>query len=286
MKSKQLHVIEFLLFPPPQRGARPMDYGKSKCWVTGHALGEHSRRLSNSNRPSTWATSCWKGTVPQWPSKTRSCAMPFLLQRDWLSFWTGLVLGPLTNTLPQIWRLQSCTLHHYSWRRFHFVQRVCRVWLFSQEEMTSCDIVIHEFSGLCSLPCCAGAMNGTFMKIEKPCKWGDAYFCCKKHMAIILFVCVGAREPRPFTGHGCLYALGTTCLLLLVSSLLAIWLGRSLGGAPLRALGKHYAPPWLLQHKNNNFKWFLDRFVCFRTIRNTWNQFPTFWGEVPNEKNY
>jgi len=103
--------------------------------------------------------------------------------------------------------------------------------------------VIHEISNLCSLPCCAGAMNGTCMKIEKPCKWGDAYFCCKKHMAVILFVCVGAREPQPSTGHRCLYALGATCLLLLVSSLLAFWLGRSLGGAPLRAPGKHHAPP-------------------------------------------
>jgi len=103
--------------------------------------------------------------------------------------------------------------------------------------------VIHEISNLCSLPCCAGAVNGTCMKIEKPCKWGDAYFCCKKHMAVILFVCVGAREPQPSTGHRCLYALGATCLLLLVSSLLAFWLGRSLGGAPLRAPGKHHAPP-------------------------------------------
>ena len=53
-KHHTLHVNEFLLFPPPQRGARPMDSGKNKCWVTGHALGEHSPtgRLSNSDRPS------------------------------------------------------------------------------------------------------------------------------------------------------------------------------------------------------------------------------------------
>jgi len=34
--------------------------------------------------------------------------------------------------------------------------------------------------------------------------------------------------------------LGTTCLLLLVSSLLAFRLGRSLGGAPLRILRIHH----------------------------------------------
>ena len=62
--------------------------------------------------------------------------------------------------------------------------------------------VIHEFSGLCSLPCCAGAMDGTFMKIEKPCKWGDAYFCYKKHMAIILFVCVDARGRFTYVSAG------------------------------------------------------------------------------------
>ena len=44
------------------------------------------------------------------------------------------------------------------------------------------------------------------------------------------------REPQPSTGHRCLCALGTTCLLLLVSSLLAFRLGRSLGGPPLEFL--------------------------------------------------
>ena len=36
-------------------------------------------------------------------------------------------------------------------------------------------------------------MDGTFMRIEKPCNWDDAYYCYKKHMAIILFVRVSMR---------------------------------------------------------------------------------------------
>jgi hypothetical protein len=38
--------------------------------------------------------------------------------------------------------------------------------------------------------------------------------------------------------------LGPTCLLLLVSSLLAFRLGRSLKEALLRALGKHHHPDY------------------------------------------
>jgi len=35
--------------------------------------------------------------------------------------------------------------------------------------------VMDEFTGLCNLPFCSGAIDGTFMKIEKPLVWGDTY---------------------------------------------------------------------------------------------------------------
>jgi len=41
-------------------------------------------------------------------------------------------------------------------------------------------LVMNEFKGLCYLPFCAGAIDGTFMKIEKHREWGDTYFCYKK----------------------------------------------------------------------------------------------------------
>jgi hypothetical protein len=34
-------------------------------------------------------------------------------------------------------------------------------------------VMNDEFKGLCYLPFCAGAIDGTFMKIEKPREWGD-----------------------------------------------------------------------------------------------------------------
>ena len=41
-------------------------------------------------------------------------------------------------------------------------------------------VMNDEFKGLCYLPFCAGAIDGTFMKIEKHREWGDTYFCYKK----------------------------------------------------------------------------------------------------------
>jgi len=144
------------------------------------------------------------------------------------------------------------------------------VWFMSSQACAPCHAVLVRWVGL------LGKLRAMQM--------GWCLILLQEAHGCHTVVCVGAREPQPSTGHRCLYALGTTCLLLLASSLLAFWLGRSLGGAPLRALGKHHAPPWLLQHKSNNFKWFLDRFVCFRTIGNTWDQFPTFGGRSQTKK--
>ena len=41
-------------------------------------------------------------------------------------------------------------------------------------------------SGKAGLPLCAGAMDGTFMKISKPSLWGDLYYCYKSFIAIVI----------------------------------------------------------------------------------------------------
>eukprot|EP00798_Chlamydomonas_sp_ICE-L_P023320 gene23320-biopygen31890 len=46
------------------------------------------------------------------------------------------------------------------------------------------------FENLCSLPMCAGAIDGTFIRIESPAEFGDAFYCYKKYHAILLFACV------------------------------------------------------------------------------------------------
>ena len=48
------------------------------------------------------------------------------------------------------------------------------------------------FEKLCGLPMCAGAIDGTFVRIESPTEFGDAYYCYKKYHAILLFACVDA----------------------------------------------------------------------------------------------
>jgi hypothetical protein len=91
------------------------------------------------------------------------------------------------------------------------------------------------------------------------------------------------KEPQPFTGHRCLYALGTTCLLLLASSLLAFRLGRSLRGAALGVLRKHKHPDYY----NTKFiisSDFLIYFVCFKTSLTCGTSFQLFGGRSQTKK--
>lgn len=46
--------------------------------------------------------------------------------------------------------------------------------------------IMTGMQGFCGLPHCMGAMDGTFMKILKPSKNGDCYFCYKKFYGIVL----------------------------------------------------------------------------------------------------
>ena len=52
---------------------------------------------------------------------------------------------------------------------------------------------MDEFSLLARLPRCAGAIDGTFIRIDKPHKHGDCYYCYKKYVAILLLAVVNAK---------------------------------------------------------------------------------------------
>ena len=53
--------------------------------------------------------------------------------------------------------------------------------------------VLVDFEALCGLPCCGGALDGTFMPIKKPAEYGDTYFYYKHFNAIIVLGYVDAR---------------------------------------------------------------------------------------------
>ncbi|XP_065189551.1 uncharacterized protein LOC135820166 [Sycon ciliatum] len=53
--------------------------------------------------------------------------------------------------------------------------------------------VMADFQDLCGLPYCGGAIDGTFMEIEKPVAHGDVYWCYKKYPAIMILGTVDAR---------------------------------------------------------------------------------------------
>jgi len=77
--------------------------------------------------------------------------------------------------------------------------------------------------------------------------------------------------------------IGTTCLLLLASSLLAFRLGRSLRGAALGVLRKHKHPDYY----NTKFiisSDFLIYFVCFKTSLTCGTSFQLFGGRSQTKK--
>ena len=59
-----------------------------------------------------------------------------------------------------------------------------------------------DFEELCGLPLCAGALDGTFMKIKKPTEFGDSYFCYKRFIAIIILGCVDGRGIFTYVNAG------------------------------------------------------------------------------------
>ena len=64
------------------------------------------------------------------------------------------------------------------------------------------DQVMCDFQSLCGLPLCAGALDGTFMKIRKPMVFGDTYYCYKRYTAIIVLGCVDARGIFTYVNAG------------------------------------------------------------------------------------
>ena len=54
--------------------------------------------------------------------------------------------------------------------------------------------VVVDFESLCFLPHCAGAIDGTFMEINKPTLYGDNCFCYKRFSSIIVLGTVDARD--------------------------------------------------------------------------------------------
>ncbi len=62
--------------------------------------------------------------------------------------------------------------------------------------------VMVDFEALCGLPCCGGALDGTFMPIKKPAEYGHTYFCYKRFNAIIVLGCVDARGIFTYVNSG------------------------------------------------------------------------------------
>ena len=52
------------------------------------------------------------------------------------------------------------------------------------------------------LPLCAGAVEGTFLKVRKPCVYRDSYWCYKHYTGILILACVDARGVFTYVNAG------------------------------------------------------------------------------------
>ena len=64
------------------------------------------------------------------------------------------------------------------------------------------DQVLMDFAALCGLPCCGGALDGTFIPIKKPADFEDTYFYYKKFTATIVLACLDARGIFTYANAG------------------------------------------------------------------------------------
>ena len=58
------------------------------------------------------------------------------------------------------------------------------------------DRVMVDCVALFGLPCCGGALDGSFMAMEKPAHFAGTYFCYKKFIAIIAIIVLACVDPR------------------------------------------------------------------------------------------
>ena len=50
-----------------------------------------------------------------------------------------------------------------------------------------------HFEALCGLPTCFGAVDGNCVRMVKPERYGNSFWCYKQHSAIILLACFDAH---------------------------------------------------------------------------------------------
>ena len=67
---------------------------------------------------------------------------------------------------------------------------------------------MRDFKALCGLPRCAGAIDGTFMRIRKPVLHGDAYWCYKHYTTILVLAVVDGDGKFTYVDAGRAGSLG------------------------------------------------------------------------------
>ena len=121
-------------------------------------------------------------------------------------YW--LAHGPTQETLATLFSVGQSTVHNI----LHSGVTTLRSYLVKRSIVfprgRELQRVMAGFKKLCKLPMCAGAMDGTFMKIVKPVVWGDSYWSYKSYPAVLILAVVDVDGIFTFVDAGRAASLG------------------------------------------------------------------------------
>ena len=117
--------------------------------------------------------------------------------------------GEEYHELANSYRVGTSTVHSIIHEIIPIVCSLASKEIVFPTEVSSLVETVRGFELLSGLPRCCGAIDGTFMQINKPMiKFGDAYYCYKQYPALLIFACVTSRGLITYVKTGIPGAVG------------------------------------------------------------------------------
>ena len=116
--------------------------------------------------------------------------------------------GEEYHELASSYRVGTSTVHSIIHEILPIVCSLASKEIVFPTEVSSLVETVRGFELLSGLPGCCGAIDGTFMHINKPVEFGDAYYCYKQYPALLIFACVTSRGLITYVKTGIPGAVG------------------------------------------------------------------------------
>ena len=97
--------------------------------------------------------------------------------------------GEEYHELASNYRVGTSTVHSIIHEILPIVCSLASKEIVFPTEVSSLVEIVRGFELLSGLPRCCGAIDGTFMHIDKPVEFEDAYYCYKQYPALDICMC-------------------------------------------------------------------------------------------------